>query len=188
MDRLQHRQRAQVFALLPGLVLTLLAVGGIAFDLGRLYIARQDLQNLAEASATSAASCYCGDDGFGNLTNPPPSVATQVFDAHASALPDGLCTPRLESVTPLSDGGWPTTEYSDGTPLPPGYYFRSDWEEVTVSCNDWHPTILALLPGMASNFGARVQVEAAGTWTWYVIAGDPNPEVVQVAARPVPIA
>ncbi len=185
--RLHHRQRAQVIAIVPGLILALLFVGGIAFDVRRLYTARQDLQNMTEAAATAAASCYCVDSTSGYPTD-PVVAATHIFDAQSSKLPDGMCTPHLDHVTATSvTTTRPTTKYPDGTPLPDGFYTVSDRADATVSCNDWHPTMLALLPGMAANFGAVSHVEAAADWIWFVVAPDPNPEAVQVIARPVPV-
>jgi hypothetical protein len=183
---LRHRQRAQVIGIVPGLILALLFVGGIAYDLGRLYTARQDLQNLAEATATAAASCYCIDPTSGYPTD-PVVAATQIFDAQKSNLPDGMCTPHLDNVTatPVATTR-PTTKYPDGTPLPDQFYTVSDRADATVSCNDWHPTILSLVPGMGANFGAVSHVTAAADWTWFVVAPDPNPEAVQVIAHPVP--
>jgi hypothetical protein len=147
---------------------------------------RQNLQNLAEAMATAAASCNCIDPTSGYPTD-PVVAATQIFDEQTSKLPDAFCTPRLDNVTATSvTTTRPTTKYPNGTPLPDGFCTVSDRADATVSCNDWHPTMLAVLPGIGANFGAVSYVTAAADWTWFVVAPDPNPGSVQLIAHPVP--
>jgi hypothetical protein len=163
---------------MPLAILFLLGVGGMGFDLGRYYVTRQHLQNLAEAAATAAASCYSLSD-WSDCPD-PANVATQVIQEQASLLPNDFCTndnPPSLTTAPQVGGQPPTTQLR-----PPS----SKQAVVAVSCG-MNLTILTLLPGAIGNLSPSVQVEAASAWFWNVNPQNQN-QVENFVVAPHPVA
>lgn len=175
--RLRHHQSAQVIALMPLAIFFLLGVGGLAFDVGRYYVTRQHLQNLAEVAAVAAASCYSASD-WSDCPTDPINVATQVVQEQASNLPNDFCAQdQPPSLTRVQVGGQPPTP---GLPPP-----SSKQAVVAISCG-MNLTILNLLPDAVGSLSPSVQVQAASEWFWNVNPQNQNQvENFLVAAHPV---
>jgi hypothetical protein len=197
-SRMRHRQPAQIIALYPLVIIFLLAVGLMAFEVGRFYGARQDVENLAEAAATAAVSCYHYNSGPDCSTSDRQNAATNVISAQAGNLPNGFCTPSLvpPGVTGLTGHG-PSSVDDSGNPLPPAsglIYQNPERATVTVSCNLNLAVLPALLPGMITSLGPSATVEAGSMWYWDLVLVNPNnpggpTQVtnVHVVPRPVPL-
>ena len=98
------RQRGVAIVLFTIGALAVLAMAGLALDLGRAYLLKTRLQNALDAAALSGA--YSLSQGLGTTQASADALAT--FTQNAGGLPEGTPTPVVEfspTVSPFSPGG-----------------------------------------------------------------------------------
>lgn len=94
MTRAARRERGQASVLLVGALLVGLAFAGLAIDGARLFTARRDLQNLADAAALAGASeldeaAYRATGGAVARLDPGAARAAAERNLAGSSLPAG---------------------------------------------------------------------------------------------------
>jgi len=58
-----HRQQGAVAIIVAIVMVAMIGIAGLALDLGKLYVAKAELQNAADACALAAAQSLTGSDG-----------------------------------------------------------------------------------------------------------------------------
>ncbi len=81
--RLPHRREQGVVAILVGItIVVMVAMVGLAIDLGQLYIAKSELQNSADACALAGVSVLAKKKGAADALDSAASAATLVAASH----------------------------------------------------------------------------------------------------------
>ncbi|HEX7650446.1 MAG TPA: pilus assembly protein TadG-related protein [Noviherbaspirillum sp.] len=79
------RERGSILVLFAGLIIVLTGFAVLAVDIGRIYIVRNELQNVADAAALAGANCLDRQSLAGSLTDCSATKATTLNWARASA-------------------------------------------------------------------------------------------------------
>jgi len=82
---MRNKQRGGMMVLAAGLLLTLTSVAIFAFDLGRVFIVRNELQNVADAAALAGANCLTRQSAGASPTDCTSAMATAINWSRAAA-------------------------------------------------------------------------------------------------------
>jgi uncharacterized membrane protein len=152
-----ERQRGVAAIFAAGAMLTLVSALALAIDVGRLYVARRDLQKLADAAAIDAArvrSQCLGAAGIGEVE----------AEALASLKRNGADSDLRPPVVRLGRRVGGAGQDYQFVPTAPG--LASDSVQVALS----HPSPARILPLFRAKDGEPLKAQAAAIATWQGLA------------------
>ncbi len=146
----RDRQRGQVLALVPIILIGLLGVGALVIDLGNVYIARRQLQVATQAAALAGAQ---------QLNTSSASAAENAADNYSALTGDKNSNPDLTGVTMVS--GYPKVACLSTTGVT--CYSSSGANAIVVEEQASVKTLFAKLFGVKSvSIAATATASAAG--------------------------
>lgn len=104
-QRLAHRQRGTITVLSATSLLALAAVGALAIEVGQLAVARNELQNAADATAMAGAACLVARAECGNLGVKGADWSTATQRAQAF-VPSNAVQAQTLSAAEIEHGYW----------------------------------------------------------------------------------
>ncbi|EUC19650.1 UNVERIFIED_ORG: putative Tad-like protein involved in Flp pilus assembly [Burkholderia sp. CF145] len=180
------KQRGSVAVITAVSLVSLLGFAALAIDIGNLLVARNELQNAADAAALAGAPCLYQRAQCGNTTAVEPdwNTATQKASGFATAATSNKVQGAVIKVTQVGSGYWNVTGKPgtlQGVPFTPGVNdlpaIRVTMTKSTANANGNIPVYLASILGVSS-LSATATATAAVSRPGYVGPGGLFPVAV----------
>ena len=144
-----HRQQGAVAIIVAIVIVAMIGIAGLALDLGKLYVAKAELQNAADACALAAAQSLTGSDGKQLQISEAAGITTSVrhrvlFQSHAVST---QLDRSIDFAASLAGPWYHSSDLSVGNATTLSMrYARCSLQEDNIPT--WLIQVLNLLPGV----------------------------------------